>query len=191
MKKKVRIRIKRYSFVVIMVALYSALCLISCDNERLPQASYVRVNDSLPFSFEMSDRASFNYYYRDSNTVFCNIVYPAAIEYAHFYCTYHKIDSARFRSLSEDTYKLAYSHAIVADSITEFSFARNDGTGVIMFRLSGNVATPVQFAVTDSTNYFFNASLYFDNGAKCDTLTEVISYLQKDIDRLIETFELK
>lgn len=93
--------------------------------------------------------------------------------------------------MSEDTYKLAYSHAIVADSITEFSFARNDGTGVVMFRLSGNVATPVQFAVTDSTNYFFNASLYFDNGAKCDTLTEVISYLQKDIDRLIETFELK
>lgn len=192
--KRNRIKIDQTVLLSILASLYILACLISCNkgkdkNDMMPEPTYSSINDSLPFTFEKPDIAEFTSVKHDERTVFCNLKYQ--IEQANLYCTYHAITPEQFPSLAEDTYKLAYSHAAVAKSIDKTVTTRKDGSGAIIYDIKGDVATPVQIAITDSSTYFFNASLYFDNGASCDTIADVIEYIRKDIGHIVETFQNK
>lgn len=192
--KRNRIKIDQTILFSILASLYILACLVSCDNSKernklMKEPNYSSITDSLPFTFEKSDIAEFTSVKQNDSTVFCNLKYK--IEQANLYCTYHTITPEQFPSLAEDTYKLAYCHAIVAKSIDKQTKTREDGSGAIIYDIKGDVATPIQIAITDSSSYFFNASLYFDNGASCDTISDVIEYIRKDIVHLVDTFHNK
>jgi len=94
--------------------------------------------------------------------------------------------------LTEDSYELAYKHSIKANSIEEQLFINpeKDVYGTI-YQIKGNVASPMQFHLTDSTKHFVRGSFYISELPNYDSLSPTINFFEKDIFHLIETFSWK
>lgn len=60
-----------------------------------------------------------------------------------------------------------------------------------LFKLQGDVATPFQFYLTDSTGNFVSGVVYFNSVPNYDSLRPSLDYLEKDLYHLISTFEWK
>jgi gliding motility-associated lipoprotein GldD len=57
------------------------------------------------------------------------------------------------------------------------------------FELKGDVASPFQFYLTDSTSRFVSAAVYFNARPNYDSLRPTLEYLKKDLVRMMNTFE--
>jgi len=57
------------------------------------------------------------------------------------------------------------------------------------FELQGDVASPYQFYLTDSTSKFVSGVVYFNSRPNYDSLKPSLDYLKKDLMHLIETFK--
>lgn len=111
---------------------------------------------------------------------------------ATIYCTYLPIDSISLYKALEDSYHLAYSHVSVADGISQLQFDNEDRrTHATIYEIEGQVATPIQFFVTDSVQHFLRGSLYYNNAVKIDSVAPMTNLLRQDILKLIETLEWK
>jgi len=116
-----------------------------------------------------------------------NICYPGLN--ATIYCSYFSMNPAMFVDISEDNRKLVYRHALKANAVTEISFSNSaDKVYGVFYNLEGNVATPVQFTLTDSTKNFFRASLLFNNIPNQDSITPTLNFIKEDIKQLMESF---
>jgi len=127
----------------------------------------------------------------NSNDKWFNIIYP---QYnARIYCSYNKINNrAGLRQLLDDSYKFAYSHTLMADGIKQSLFSNSlSQTYGIIYEIEGNVATPIQFFLTDSTSNFFRASLYYDIKVNEDSVAPVTQFIKDDIVKIMESFEWK
>ncbi|NLO03048.1 MAG: gliding motility lipoprotein GldD [Bacteroidales bacterium] len=90
--------------------------------------------------------------------------------------------------LMEETRTLAYKHSVKANAIKEQLFINpEDKVYGTVYRIEGNAASPVQFFLTDSTSHFIRGALYIRATPDIDSLKPVIDFLEKDINRLIET----
>lgn len=91
-----------------------------------------------------------------------------------------------------DSRTLVYKHTVKAESIEETPFIhRSQRRFGMVYDLKGNVASAVQFFVTDSTQHFLRGSLYFECPPNRDSLNPVIDFLREDIIHMIETTEWK
>ena len=63
--------------------------------------------------------------------------------------------------------------------------------GLIYFLEGEDVASPLQFYLTDSTDHFMRGSLYFNVRTNNDSLAPVIDFIIDDVRHLIETIEWK
>jgi gliding motility-associated lipoprotein GldD len=90
----------------------------------------------------------------------------------------------------EDVRSLAYKHIIKADDIIEspIIFPERNVFG-IFYTIKGNTASSASFFITDSTDNFLSAALYFSVRPNSDSLSPVINFFKKDMQHLIETFE--
>lgn len=81
------------------------------------------------------------------------------------------------------------SHKVRATAIddTTFLFPQKRVFGTL-FSLKGDVASPFQFYLTDSTQHFASGVVYFNSIPNYDSLRPSLDYLKKDIVRMIETF---
>ena len=61
----------------------------------------------------------------------------------------------------------------------------------LVYDISGNSASNVQFYVTDSTHHFMRGALYFNSVPNIDSLKIVVDYLRLDILQMIKTFKWK
>jgi len=94
--------------------------------------------------------------------------------------------------LLDDTHNFVYRHVIKADDITETQFINRERKVYgMLYELGGDVASSVQFYVTDSTRNFLRGSLYFMATPNQDSLAPSIAYLTRDIERLMQTVEWK
>ena len=59
----------------------------------------------------------------------------------------------------------------------------------ILYDLTGNTASSVQFVLTDSVHHFFRGALYFDNVPNKDSIAPMSDYIREDIVHMMETFE--
>lgn len=59
------------------------------------------------------------------------------------------------------------------------------------FELQGDVATPFQFYLTDSTSRFISGIVYLNARPNYDSLKPTLDYLKKDLLQLVHTFEWK
>lgn len=59
------------------------------------------------------------------------------------------------------------------------------------FQLEGDVATPFQFYLTDSTSRFLYCEVLFNSTPNYDSLKPSLDYLKIDIDTLLSTFKWK
>lgn len=109
----------------------------------------------------------------------------------NIHLSYHEVRN-NLDSLIQDTYNLVYEgHYRKADGIWETSSPNLDFT---IYELSGEVATPIQFYVTDKKNHFLRGSMYPSTLEKMikinrDSLKPVINFYKKDIEKIIETIQ--
>lgn len=191
---------KRNLFIAIYVALLLLISVVAADcsnsagqkvkaraDMNLPQPLYAMTSDTLPFRFELSDQATFSARKSKEGEYFCDVVYPSLN--AQLYCTWHRISPETFPLMAEESRKLAFQHIAMATGINEKIY-ENDFTRVygILYDIKGDVATPLQIALTDSTSYFFNASLYFNTTPNADSIAPVLEYIRKDVLHLMESY---
>lgn len=181
--------------------LFLALLLVSCDNSYTPKPSgYVRIDypeksyqvyDGLEhYRFEIpgytrveQDKS------RGADAGWVNLVFPELNGKIHL--SYKAVED-NLGDYIADCRTLAYKHTVKADGISETPFVhREQNRFGMVYDLTGNVASAVQFFITDSTTHFLRGSLYFNCPPNQDSLRPVIDFIREDIIHLIETTEWK
>ena len=156
----------------------------------LPKHDYYPINDSFPFSFEVSKMAEVK-----KSSIFKNEPYWVDLLYndygAQINITYKEVKSSK-NNLSEfinDTYKLINKHQIKASAIKETIIQTPSNKKATIIELSGEVPTQFQFHITDSNKHFLRGALYFNTATKNDSLAPVIDYIKVDIIHLINSLK--
>lgn len=104
----------------------------------------------------------------------------------------YKAVDGQLNALITDCRELVYKHTVKAHGIEETPFIHRDQNRFgMVYDLNGDVASAVQFFITDSTEHFLRGSLYFNCQPNRDSLNPVIEFLREDILHLIETTEWK
>lgn len=191
---------KKY-FILILVLLMTC----GCKNRFTPRPQgYFRI------SFPEKTYTEFNpdqFPYRFKIPVYSRIIKPDAKDSflydinisipenkADIHISYKQIgsDKEKLRALLEDSRTLAYKHTIKAEAIEEQLFVNPEAKvyGTV-YLIEGNVASPMQFFLTDSTTHFLRGSFYIRDIPNTDSLQPVIDFLKPDIYRLIETTSWK
>lgn len=83
-------------------------------------------------------------------------------------------------------------HKIKATAILDSTIIRKkaDVFGTF-FELQGNVASPFQFYLTDSTNYFMSGVVYFNAEPNYDSIKPSLDFVKKDLYKLIYSLKWK
>lgn len=157
----------------------------------LPQKKYSLFSDSCPFEFEYPSNYALVLADSDNNAEPCwkNIVCPRFR--AEINISYKHIDNNLEKYL-DDSWMLATKHQVKASGMSEMPIKRDSAKVYgLMFEIEGNAASNLQFYITDSTNYFLRGALYFYAKPNYDSLSPVIDFLKKDVERMITTLRWK
>lgn len=88
----------------------------------------------------------------------------------------------------DDSHYFANKHQVKATGLDEIAILRDSAKVYgLLFDISGNTASSLQFYVTDSTKHFLRGSLYFNSIPNIDSLQIVVDFLKKDILHIINT----
>ncbi len=156
----------------------------------LPEKKYRVFDSTLPYRFNYPE---YSKVVADadapSEPYWVNIVFPKFNSTIHI--SYKTLNN-NIDAVMEDSRKLAYKHSIKADAIGE-RFFQNDEHHVygILYEIKGNAASPLQFAITDSTRHFLRGALYFNSIPNKDSLAPVIDFIKEDMMQLMETVSWK
>ena len=173
------------------------MILASCDNSATPKPSgYLRIDfpersyglyeDQEFYQFEIPEYATVEI---DSGPNaepgWVNIVFPELNGTIHL--SYKPVGD-NLAAYITDSRDLVYKHTVKAQGIEESPFIhREEHRFGMVYDLKGDVASAIQFFVTDSTDHFLRGSLYFNCPPNRDSLNPVIEFLREDIIHLIET----
>ncbi|MEN8138105.1 MAG: gliding motility lipoprotein GldD [Bacteroidota bacterium] len=182
---------KAYIFIIFSFL----LTMISCDDNTYPRPrGHVRLEypeakyslydaDNINAQFQKSDYAKAEV--KRSNWV--NLKYPKMKATVHLT---HKDIEHDVKNLIDEIQKLTYKHTVKASGIIENPYSNpNNKTYGILYEVTGNAASNLQFYVTDSTKHIVSGALYFYVAPNPDSLAPAVSYIKKDIIALIETLE--
>jgi gliding motility-associated lipoprotein GldD len=174
---------------------------LSCDHSYTPKPSgYVRIDfpertyrmyDAQPFyRFEIP---TYIHVEQDSSPGadpgWINLVVPSLNGTIHLS---YKPVHGNLGDYITDSRTLAYKHTVKAEGIEETPFIEREQKRYgMIYDLKGDVASAVQFYLTDSTHHFLRGSLYFNAPPNRDSLNPVIDYLREDIVHLIESTQWK
>jgi gliding motility-associated lipoprotein GldD len=155
-----------------------------------PDKEYQLYNDTCPYTFEYPRYGAIvpddDYL---SEPCWMNIEFPQYNGKIHI--SYKPI-SGNIGALLEDSHTLAYKHTIKAQAIDESLFLDSAHRVYgMMYDISGDAASAVQFYATDSIAHFLRGSLYFYLQPNSDSLAPVIEFFREDIIHLIETIRWK
>ncbi len=177
----------------------------------LPQRGYIKFERAgFPYTFEypvyaavVQDSTYFDY--TPENPYWVNIDFPQFN--AKIFMSYKIIggraiykkrqpdgtykDSAGiniFDKMVNDAFKLTYKNDVIASKIDDSLIYTPNGVSGVYFKVRGNAATARQFFLSDTTRNFLRGALYFNATPNADSLAPVQSFLQTDIEHLINTF---
>lgn len=155
----------------------------------LPLKAYQDLSPAYPYSFKMSKEAII---LPDTSTIsepyWIELNYPtikSQISISYKKVT-HPDSLAEFVNISS---RLTHKHNPRSSSITDYSISTPNGQGGVISELSGDVPSYMQFWLTDSTDNFIRAALYFPSADKADSLAPVIEYMKEDMMEIINTLE--
>ena len=157
---------------------------------ELPDHSYHLYSDDCPYQFEVSDSYTVKKV-SDQNGETC-----------HKDIDLGKLNGTLHMSYIPMTEKLATyvnyvndkvdEHKIKATAIEDRKFIFEDKkVFCTFFELKGDVASPFQFYLTDSTDNFVSGVVYFNSTPNYDSLIPSLNYLKIDLENMIEKFEWK
>lgn len=162
---------------------------------RFPTKVYRSIEaDGLPYYFDIP-----TYAFVDKNvlqkgvsqqkTGWVNLQFPSLN--ATLYISYNTIQKGQLEVLVRDAYTFANNHASKASFIEDSAFENPQGLPGVFFHLGGEVASPYQFFITDSSQHFLRGALYFDTTPNADSLAPAIDFLYHDLIKLVNTFHWK
>lgn len=170
--------------------------LIACKQEQLPKPkpflileyqnpAYTLSKVPCNYQFEISNFAELN----TSDNCWATLQYPDLKATIHI--TYREVDN-NLDEILREVEKLTFEHTIKADAINAIPY-ENYEKRIFgkLYNVEGDVATNVQFRVTDSVHHVLAGALYFYTKPNYDSIVPAIRYLEKDIMHLIETLEWK
>lgn len=181
---------RNYFFILFFIL------LTSCGEEVLPKPKgylslqypkkeYTELVVKRPYSFEISKNSDV----KNLPKNWLKIEYPnlkASID-----ITYRPVKN-NLRELLMEAEKLVYEHTIKADQIIGQDYVNPNKKVFGKFvEISGNAASQVQFHVTDSTNHFLKASLFFYSKPNYDSILPAVDYIKKDMITMMETLQWK
>ena len=161
----------------------------------LPQKVYLTsAVREMPYTFDIPSYAIVdkNVAYMgvdQQKTGWMNLQFPTLN--ATLYISYNAIQKNQLDILVRDAYNFANNHSNMASFIEDSAFENPIGLKGVFFHLGGDVASPYQFFITDSSRHFFRAALYFDTTPNADSLAPVIDFLYQDLKQLVQTFHWK
>lgn len=187
------------------------LCCIfftGCDNQPVPRPKGYNRIDIPVYKYLQGDISDFTFEYSalakiivkekkpGNKEVWFDIRYPNYNAVLH--CTYLAIDRKSLSKVLDDNHRLVYSHVSMADAIDQkvYEDTENKVSG-ILYTIEGDVATPVQFFVTDSVANFVRGSLYYesatsvDSKIETDSVTPITEMVKKDASHLMMTLRWK
>lgn len=191
---------KLLSFLLIIIVSFFSACSDDYTPKprgyhriELPKHNYDKFEGNCPFTFEYSEHSKLDYKRIDTNRNPCwfNILYPQFK--ARIYVSYfgeHVEDS--LRQLTEDSRDLVMKHIVKANDIEESLITkREDDVYGISYDFKGSTASNYQFFITDSTDHYLHASLYFETAPKPDSIAPVEQFVKEDIEHFIRSFKWK
>jgi len=157
---------------------------------NFPEKSYRLYSDQEYYQFEIPEYATVEI---DSGPRaeegWINVNIPSLNGKIHM--SYKPVDG-QLNAYITDSRELVYKHTVKANGIEETPFIERDQKRFgMVYDLKGDVASAVQFFITDSTDHFLRGSLYFNCRPNRDSLNPVIDFLREDIIHMIETTEWK
>lgn len=153
-----------------------------------PKKDYALLEVEGLYSFELP---SYAHWQKEDTTQYAwqNIYFP--LQNGQLHLSYFPLNN-NLAEYIEDTHKFAYKHTIKADAILPKEYRAPDRKVYgVLYNISGNTASSVQFFVTDSTKHFLRGSLYLNEKPNKDSLNIVIDFLEQDVVRLMQTIEWK
>lgn len=153
----------------------------------LPEPVYTPIQTDCPFGFEMAQHTYAIWRDQPNQKCWFTMHYPDNGAQIHF--TYKPVASD-LKQLLDESHQLSYEHHVKANDIVS-EVIINDSTCVygLVYHLEGDVASPLQFYLTDSTQHFLRGSLYFNTRLNSDSLQPVIDYITNDVNHLISTLQ--
>ncbi|RZK24500.1 MAG: gliding motility lipoprotein GldD [Flavobacterium sp.] len=185
---------------VILIGVVLTFTACTGNNDYAPKPKgYFRINYPSKAYKPFSDKAPFSFSYPQYATIipdkaknalpyWYNIAFPGFNGRIHL--TYYSINSIKdYESMVEDARNLAFKHTVKADAIDQrlINYPDKKVYG-IYYEIDGNTASSVQFFLTDSVKHYFRGALYFNERPQYDSIAPVISFIKKDIDKLIGSF---
>lgn len=156
----------------------------------LPQKSYVKYDTICPFTFYYPNYARIEPdEFKNSEPCWINIYFPSFSAKIHL--SYKEVKN-NIGNYLEDSRDFVIKHQVKASAINEQVILRNTSKVYgLVYDIEGNTASSIQFYVTDSTTHFLRGALYFNSRPNADSLAPYISFIRKDVFKLLETLEWK
>lgn len=158
---------------------------------NFPEKKYTIFRESCPFEFEYPSNYAVILPDTDSHAEPCwmNIVFPKFK--AEINLSYKQVNNNLNKYL-QDSWTLVTKHQIKASAMPETVINRDSAKVYgLLFEIEGNSASNLQFYLTDSTHHFIRGALYFYAHPNYDSLSPMIDFIKKDVDRMIATFKWK
>ena len=158
----------------------------------LPSPAYMALPDSLPYQFEYSVHTKL---LKDTSWVserhWVEIYYPELK--ANIHITYKRVNNSEqlLKEFLNDAYVLTAKHQIKASAINETILPTPSGKVAVIAEIEGEVPSPFQFTMTDSTRNFLRGALYFNTKVQNDSLKPAMEYVRTDMMHMINTLQWK
>lgn len=178
--------------------------LVSCDDDDdvysprprgyyridFPEKTY-RVYDSIcPYTFEIPKYSRMvQDKHKGSEPCWLNLEFPKFRATIHL--SYKEINKDLAQHL-ENSHYFANKHQVKATGLDEIAILRDSAKVYgLMFDITGNTASTLQFYLTDSTKHFLRGALYFNSVPNSDSLKVVVDFIRKDVLHMINTTRWK
>lgn len=188
---------RNYIFIIFIV-------FFSCENYFLPKESaYLRLDYPKP-EYELIDDKEFPFFFEANSRLSKISDIDINLESIDFIINYNQLNAQinfQYKNVNSKEKLNAYildlktaieTHSMMANSvkIKDYSLKEKNIFGRI-FDLSGSVASPYQFYLTDSINNIISGFVYFNIKPNYDSILPAINYIENDIIYLIESFDWK
>ena len=91
----------------------------------------------------------------------------------------------------DEAHILTSKHIVKAEAIDEIMISTENNVHGIVYEVSGEAASALQFYLTDSVHHFIRCALYFYSVPNEDSLRPVTAFLKEDAMHMIKTLEWK
>ena len=183
----------------VVLGVFCCFFFFSCDEVVQPkpkamlrlsydQQTYEKKDVPCGFTTEINKKALFQKSFLKET---CGYVIEYPKLKATIYLSYRNVNND-LRKLLKDAQKITQEHVIKADEIISKEY-QNETKQVygMFYEIIGDAASQSQFYVTDSVKHFLLGSLYFKVKPNFDSILPAASYLQRDMERLVEQLEWK